>query len=161
MLNISFQAQFMIYDDDDPNLSSVHLVRETNLALQCAMFPCIKIGYSPLIMLYGEDVTTHNMDSEFKKMEEYEKVNEKISEPWHSLGSTLAKTLPPSFKEENQEEKIVKEAVMKNIAPWEGVLDRSVKFIPDMTSWHTNKLENSGFPTVRFFSFFMFLPFKK
>lgn len=144
-------------DDEVPKPNSVNLLKETNFALKCAKFPCIKIGDSPLIQLYGEDITTPNLDSELKSLEEFEMVDKKFPEPWHSLGSTLAKPAPPSLKEENLEEKIVEKPFLKDVALWEGVLDQSIRFLPETTVRQAKLLEKSGFPTVRFFfTFFVF-----
>ncbi|KAJ4771107.1 ATP-dependent DNA helicase RecG [Rhynchospora pubera] len=141
-------VQFLM-DDDDPNPNSVNLLKETNFALKCAKFPCIKIGDSPLIKLYGEDDTILRLDSELKHLEEIEKVDKKFPEPWHSLGPTLVKPVPQSFKEENLEEKFVEEPLPENRAHWESILDRSLKFLPNTTSRLANLLEKSGFPTIR------------
>jgi hypothetical protein len=143
-------------DDDAPKPNSVNLLKETNLTLQCAKFPCIKVGDSSLIQLYGEDITTPNLDSDLT--EELVIVDKKFAEPWHSLGSTLMKPPPSSFKEENLEEKLVEKPFLRNITPWEGVLDRSVKLLPDTTTRQANLLEKSGFPTVRFFTCLCFFP---
>ncbi|KAJ3685254.1 hypothetical protein LUZ61_014418 [Rhynchospora tenuis] len=138
-----------LVDDDDPNPNSINLLKETNFKLKCDKFPCIKIGDSPLIKLYGEGDTIPYLDSELKQLEEFEKVDKKFPEPWHAIGSTLVKPEPPSFKEENLEEKFVEEPLPNNIAHWESILDRSLKFLPDTTSRQANLLEKSGFPTIR------------
>lgn len=153
MLNIYYQVQFLI-DDDDPKPNSVSLLKETNFTLKCDMFPCIKIGDAPLIQLYGESVTAPNLDPELKNLEEFKKVNKKILESLPSLGSTLVKSVPPFIREEKQEEKFVKEPLSKTTAPWEGVLDQSVKCLPETSSRAKKKLEDSGFPTVSFFLLF-------
>ncbi|KAF3340825.1 ATP-dependent DNA helicase RecG [Carex littledalei] len=141
-------VQFLV-DDDDPKPNSVSLLKKTNFTLKCDMFPCIKIGDAPLIQLYGESVTAPNLDPELKNLEEFEKVDKKFRDPLPSLGSTLVKSAPPFIREENQEENFVKEPLFKTSAPWEGVLDQSVKCLPK-TSWQAKKkLEDSGFPTIR------------
>ncbi|CAA6661239.1 unnamed protein product [Spirodela intermedia] len=130
-----------------------HFVDEIDIALSCTRFPCITLGNSPLVELYGgvlyEEAEMNLLASKTGREYRYSGnvvfTEHENSEERPLLESTHSDATfsPKPFTEKS----ISKPAEISSDS--ESILDKPIKFLPGLSSRCCRQLENSGFHTVR------------